>query len=115
MNIKTARLLLLLFIFVPFSPLAAECPLITYDDLKTKLKGRGETEVIFFASWCASCIPHLKEKHTANTILVVAFDEKLRAEKVLNSFSVGTTCFTSESAAEQLGVRSLPAKVLVKF
>jgi hypothetical protein len=91
------------------------CPQVTYAQLKSELKDKGEVNVIFFASWCVSCKPHLTRSHPDNTVFVVAFDEQERAEKTLNSFSVKQRCFTSDDTAKALGVRSLPATKSHKF
>ena len=80
-----------------------------------ELKDKGDMNVIFFASWCIGCKPHLTRSHPDNTVFVVAFDEQERAEKTLNSFSVNQRCFTSDDTAKALGVRSLPATKSYKF
>lgn len=66
-------------------------------------------QLIFFASWCASCIPHLKEQHGKDTIFIAAFDEKTKAEKVLDYFKVGNDCYMGDEIAKELKIQSLPA------
>lgn len=110
--------LILILLALTASPLRADqvsCPLTTYKDLQQQLKNEGPTEIIFFASWCSSCLPHLKAKHSSATILVAAFDERERAEKVLRSLDVKGRCFTSADIAETMGVKALPASKQVSF
>ena len=91
------------------------CPTVTFEQLKAELKDRGDINIIFFASWCVGCKPHLTRSHEDNTVFVVAFDEQERAEKTLSSFSVKQRCFTSDDTAKALGVRSLPATKSHRF
>ena len=79
------------------------------------LKNRGDANVIFFASWCASCKPHLEAKYDDATVFVAVFDEQKRAEKVLNALKIEGICFTSDEFARDLGVRSLPAARIIGF
>lgn len=88
---------------------AATCPQATFEELSKALAGSGDTKIIFFASWCSSCKEHLEKPQAANTIFVAAFDEPLRAEKVLQSFNVSNRCFWSDDVARHFNVRSLPA------
>lgn len=94
---------------------AASCPEATFDQIKSALSGSGDVELVFFASWCASCKDHLTEKHAKNVVFIAAFDEQKRAEKVLDSFHVTSRCFTSDDTASALSVRSLPAKSQFRF
>ena len=94
---------------------AASCPEATFDQVKSALSGNGEVELVFFASWCASCKEHLTETHAKNVVFIAAFDEQKRAEKVLDSFQVTSRCFTSDDSASTLSVRSLPAKLKYRF
>jgi len=94
---------------------AASCPEATFDQIKSAMAGSGDVELVFFASWCASCKEHLTEKHAKNVVFIAAFDEQKRAEKVLDSFQVTSRCFTSDDTASALSVRSLPAKSQIRF
>lgn len=101
--------------FFSNSAFSVDCPKTSFEDLKSRLKGRGEISIVFFASWCVSCKPHLEQKHGEDTVFVAVFDEQERAEKVLRSFSVERLCFTSDGIGEALEVRSLPATRKISF
>lgn len=94
---------------------AASCPEATFEQVKSALSGAGDVELVFFASWCASCKDHLLESHGKNVVFIAAFDEQKRAEKVLDSFQVTGRCFTVDNTADALSVRALPAKVIYQF
>jgi hypothetical protein len=113
--LRPLSLVLTIMIFFADTLHATSCPVAGSDAIKHKLKGKGLTNVVFFASWCAGCKPHLEAKSEANTIYIATFDEQKRAEKVLDSFKVEGICFTSDEFAEELGVRSLPAKQSIAF
>lgn len=105
-----------LFLNVSSPAIAGDrCPSASLETLKTQLAGKGETEIIFFATWCSECASHIKAPHGPGTILVSTFDEKGRAEKVLKSLGVTTPCYTDDGLSEALGVREVPAKRRVKF
>ncbi len=93
------------------------CPETSWQELQTQLKDSGPTTIVFFASWCSSCLPHLRAKSatTEQTIFVAAFDESERAAKVAATFDLRGKCFTSKDIAEQLRVRSLPATRTMRF
>ncbi|MGE0174946.1 MAG: TlpA family protein disulfide reductase [Oligoflexales bacterium] len=88
---------------------AASCPRVSFEQLKAATRDLGKVKLVFFASWCVSCKPHLLEPHDKKTVFVAAFDEEQRAEKVLKAFSVEGLCFTSDDTAQKLGVTALPA------
>ena len=105
-----------LFLIVSSPAIAGDrCPSASLETLKTQFAGKGETEIIFFATWCSECASHIKAPHGPDTILVSTFDEKGRAEKVLKSLGVRTPCYTDDGLSEALGVREVPAKRRVKF
>ena len=95
--------------------LAAVCENATFDELKSKLKGKGELNLVFFASWCISCKPHLQAQHDSNVVFIAAFDEKPRAEKVLSSFGLTNPCFIGDDITNSLGIRGVPASKKIVF
>ena len=103
--------------FTTVAPLVygKECPEIDLAGLNKRMAGKGEIKILFFASWCGSCIDHLKKPQDEKTIFVAVFDEKIEAEKVLEAFKVKNDCFTSETLADELKVRELPAERRITF
>ena len=91
------------------------CPKSDLAGIKKAYRGRGEMNLIFFSSWCASCKPHLKSDLASNEILIVAFDEQKPAEKVLKNLSITAPCFTSEGITEELGIESVPNTRKINF
>jgi len=94
---------------------AERCPAASMASLKAELAGKGERELIFFATWCSECASHIKKPHGSETILVSTFDEKGRAEAVLKRLGIETPCFTDDGIAQSLGVREVPAQRRVRF
>lgn len=90
------------------SPVA--CPEVDMAKLSAELKGKGDVNIVFFASWCSSCAPSLEGKQPDNTIYVAAFDERTAAEAVAAKFGLTKPCYTDKGVAELLGVKALPAK-----
>lgn len=87
---------------------ANTCPLTSLAELKARYAQEQELELVFFASWCSSCVPYLQAKHQPQTVLVAAFDDPERAAKALVALGVTTRCVTSKDIAESLRVKSLP-------
>ncbi len=88
---------------------AAACPVATYADMENELKSNGDFEIVFFASWCASCAENLKSTVTHRRIFVASFDEAEAAAKVATKFGFAADCRLDSDIASRLGVKSLPA------
>ena len=86
-----------------------------FQSLRESRHKKGEDlKLIFFSSWCSECKHHL-EHLTADQVAVGMFDE----EKSLQEIAValiqprGMSCYIDQGVGESLGVRSLPATVVV--
>lgn len=89
-----------------------KCPRITPKMLDELTANRGgKLKVVFFASWCSACKPHLTETPVGPTILVGAFDKRERLEQVIQALGVKTECYTDDGVADALGINALPATV----
>ena len=82
---------------------------------KSHLKAKGFTEVIFFASWCQSCVSHLQAA-TDKSLLVAVYDTRAAAEKALahifrkNSPPPPCVFDANHQLGKEFQVDSLPAK-----
>lgn len=95
---------------------APTCPPMSLAALEGSLKGKGETKVVFFASWCATCKDSLEKSYPDGTVFVAAFDERDAAEAVASRYKLAHVCYTDEgSIAKGLGVTGLPAVKDVRF
>jgi hypothetical protein len=88
---------------------AKVCPKATMADMERELLEKGEFEIVFFASWCASCVENLKTKTTHRRIFVASFDEVEAAAKVAAKFGFADACRFDSDIASHFGVKSLPA------
>lgn len=81
--------ILAFLIFVTFHGNLLAIPLCRPSDVKTlddAVKKYTPKKIIFFASWCKNCKEHLTKANLSSSIFVAAFDERTRAEKVMNAF-----------------------------
>ncbi|MFW7379179.1 MAG: hypothetical protein ACOH5I_10260 [Oligoflexus sp.] len=72
------------------------------------------TEVVFFASWCASCRGHIESSDPESTIYVIAYDEPQAASRVLEALKpTAKLCLIDrdESIRKAFAVDALPAKI----
>lgn len=74
-----------------------------------------QDRLVFFASWCLSCKPHLEEVQAQpdGVGFVVAFDELESASRALKSFGIGAACVKNLQLLERFDVFALPRKVLL--
>lgn len=89
------------------------CATLGPANVQAALGGRPKTEVVFFASWCAECREHLEKAKAPNAIVVATFDEKDAAEKVVAKLGVKAPCFVDDGLAKELGVKSVPATLVL--
>lgn len=76
-----------------------------------------DKDIIFFASWCSSCLVKIKESDPGKTLYVAVFDEKESAQKALDFGLKGKasgSCLLdkSDSIAKEYGLFSLPHKTI---
>lgn len=108
---KKLSLLLLLS-----TEVALGCQAMNLEQLKQKLGKEPAEELVFFASWCASCKKHLTEDRAAKSYFVAAFDEQPSALKAYAKFlgekNLGRCIWDADgSIAEGYQVKALPALV----
>jgi hypothetical protein len=103
----------LLFLFF-VTDVALACQGMSYAQLQEQLKKQPAEQLVFFASWCASCKKHLTTDQAARSYFVAVFDEQPAAHKAYKAFlgdDHGQRCIFDQdgSIAAAYGVKSLPA------
>jgi len=92
---------------------APSCPRLAPKDLPALAAAHGgQLELVFFASWCTACKPHLTARHNGHTVLVGSFDKAERLEQVIHVLKPDAPCYLDNGITTALGVASLP-KVVV--
>jgi hypothetical protein len=105
------RYLLLLLLFV--TDVALSCQVMTAKELQDLLRKEPAEQLVFFASWCASCKKHLTPAEAARSYFIAAFDEEAAARKAFTAFlgeaQLRRCIFDQDgSIAAAYGVKSLP-------
>jgi thiol-disulfide isomerase/thioredoxin len=98
---------------------ALACAPMTYAQFQEQFKKESAEELVFFASWCASCKKHLVTEALAKSYFIAAFDEQPAATKAFTAFlgaeQLKRCIFDQDgSIAAAYGVKSLPAVVRPK-
>ena len=88
---------------------AAACPKLNRAGLMQLLKTRKHAKVVFFASWCESCRPHLQASDPKHDLAIALYDDPKPASRALRSLNVQTPCYTDDGIAKSLQIESLPA------
>ncbi|MFK7873699.1 MAG: TlpA family protein disulfide reductase [Oligoflexales bacterium] len=74
-------------------------------------------EVVFFASWCASCKPHLIQATSPRSVVIATYDTRQEAERVLDFLGIQSTipCFIDHDGKlrEKFKIQSLPRKIML--
>ena len=109
------RLLFFLGLVFSYSALSMDCKEADWKLVNELQKGKGATDVVFFASWCSSCKEHLKKEYKENVIFISLFDEKKDSERVLKHFKPNATCYFSVEIEKELKIKSLPRTLKVAF
>lgn len=92
-----------------------ECKEATWSELKEWQKGKGQTELVFFASWCSSCKESLSKTYSNPVLFISVFDEKADSERVLKHFVKDATCYFSKDINKHFGVKALPMTLKYDF
>lgn len=89
-----------------------ECPVAGHQHLPEN------KDIIFFASWCSSCLEKISQSDPKKSLYVAVFDEKKAAEEAL-SYGLGEKsalgrCLMdhSDKIAKRYQLHSLPHKVI---
>lgn len=99
------------------APRAWACESATGEQVKEWLTKNPRQEVVFFASWCASCKSHMEEAKAAETVVIAVFDEKASAVKaydaILSNKETRPACFFDKdgSVAKTFKVDGLPKRI----
>ena len=110
------KILLITLLFVSSSSFAKEtCEKISkkdHDALIAKAS-KGNLDLIFFASWCESCVGKIKDaKGSKNTLLVGLYDEQSKLDEAYQFLKPGMRCIVgTESYVKTFKVTSLPHSV----
>jgi thiol-disulfide isomerase/thioredoxin len=93
---------------------ALACAPMTYAQFQEQLKKEPAEELVFFASWCASCKKHLVPEQVAKSYFIASFDEEAAANKAFTAFlgkDALVRCIFDQdgSIAAAHGIKSLPA------
>ena len=92
-----------------------ECKEAKWSEVKEWQKGKGTTELIFFASWCSSCKESITKSYSTPVIFISVFDEKSDSERVLSHFLENATCYFSKDIEKNFGVKVLPKSLKYDF
>jgi thiol-disulfide isomerase/thioredoxin len=65
---------------------ALGCLGLTSAQLLERLRKENVTELVFFASWCASCKKHLTPDQAESRLFIAVFDEQAAAQKAFTTF-----------------------------
>ena len=101
-------------LLVSFQKAHSECLPLSLTQAKAIAQEKGSIELVFFASWCSSCAPHLKNKDDENVLFVAAFDKPERAERVLKKYRPEAKCYFEQDITNTLGIITLPTSYIIK-
>ncbi|MBX9704175.1 MAG: hypothetical protein K2X39_08490 [Silvanigrellaceae bacterium] len=92
-----------------------ECVPLDHTRLSLLLKEKQQLEIIFFSSWCPSCISYLQTSPGENKIFVAVFDSCSRAKRTLNAYQGSSqTCYIDNGIARLFKVKTLPHTLVFK-
>ena len=106
----TRLLIVVTFFFSTARSYAGEdeaCKKLTPEGLEELRKAEDIHRVVFYASWCAACIPGLKSDYK-KTVYVAMADTPERALPVLRHFQPNARCYLDHGVSANLGVVGLP-------
>jgi hypothetical protein len=92
---------------------ALACVAMDAQQLQAELHIEPAEQLVFFASWCATCKKHMTEEILAKSYFIAVFDEQSAADKAYRSFlgeSKLERCIWDRdgSIAKAYGVKSVP-------
>ena len=92
-----------------------ECKEAKWSEVKEWQKGKGPTELVFFASWCSSCKDSITKSYSTPVVFISVFDEKSDSERVLSHFVQNATCYFSKDIEKNFGIKALPKSLKYDF
>ena len=66
--------------------------------------------IVFFATWCHSCLPKLRSLGESDVVFL-AFDDKENGDSSLEKLKISNRCFYGKSILEHYNVKSLPYEI----
>ncbi len=99
--------------------IALACEAMTHAQFQEHLKKESATQLVFFASWCASCKKHMTMDDLAKSYFIASFDEQAAAQKAFSAFlgeaGMKRCIFDQDgSIAAAYNVKSLPKVLTLK-
>ena len=91
----------------------ATCKRLDLPALLAHMRASPQKDVVFFATWCASCAQHLRP-NAKPAILVATFDAPEAVVYALRRMQVRQPCLLDGGAAKALGVRSVPSRFALR-
>jgi len=76
----------LLCLLLLVNEVALACVGMNAQQLQEQLTTEPAEQLVFFASWCASCKKHMTQEILAKSYFIAAFDEQLAAVKAYSAF-----------------------------
>lgn len=109
----------LLFFLLLLNDIALACEAMNYMAFQERLKNEPATQLVFFASWCASCKKHMTSEYLQTSYFIASFDEQAAAQKAFTAFlgeSQLKRCVFDQdgSIAAAYGVKALPKVLSLK-
>ncbi len=109
----------LLVLLLLMNDVALACEAMTHAQFQERLKKEPAAQLVFFASWCASCKKHMTTDYLANSYFIASFDEQSAAQKAFTAFlgeaGLKRCIFDQDgSIAAAYNVKSLPKVLTLK-
>lgn len=109
----------LLMLLLLVNDVALACEAMTNLQFQERLKQEQATQLVFFASWCASCKKHMKTDQLESSYFIASFDEQPAAQKAFSAFlgdAAMKRCIFDQdgSISAAYGVKSLPKVLSLK-
>ena len=103
----------ILCVLLLVNDVALACAGMNAQELQEQLKSEAAEQLVFFASWCASCKKHMTQDTLNKSYFIAAFDEQSAADKAFRAFlgeSNLKRCIWDRdgSIAAAYGVKGLP-------
>ncbi len=64
----------------------ADCRVYGSDDFIRLTLANKSKRIVFFASWCKSCVEHFTDAYAKDSVFVTTYDDEATADKILARF-----------------------------
>jgi hypothetical protein len=95
---------------------AQKCPPLDRVALKKQLQITPKIRLVFFSTWCADCLDHLRgmaKNPKSNDLAIAVFDSQNKVESSLTKMKLIVPCAMDDGLASKLGVKIVPAEKIV--